>query len=123
MIESSQGIKDLIDLLKSPQGVEFCMDKQFPPYTVLLQFEEELRENDIYVSGTHKVANKAVIVVYGGEVEVEINGSNVCEIYATNGAIVSVIAKDSAYVSVELWHSSGSVYREIDNGKVKEFRK
>ncbi|MEI5984441.1 MULTISPECIES: hypothetical protein [Sphingobacterium] len=107
MISRANNVNDLIDLMKSPQGIEFCMKNQFPSLDLLNEYREQLESNNIYPKGTDKtIINPRFVIVFGGSITVQVDDFNVCEIYATNDSKVIVKASDNAYVSIELHHDS-----------------
>lgn len=120
---SARGIQDLIDLMKTPKGVEHCMKYRWPSLEVMSEYKIELQENGIYIDGSHHLANPRMVIAFGGDVNISVDNYNVCEIYATNGAEIKVTAKENAFVSVELHHGA-KLYSEVwGNARVKEFRR
>lgn len=100
--KEASSIQDLINLLLTPKGIEFCIENSFPKIKDLLPIKEELLKNKVIVKGVHTVTNPGVILIYGGEVVIHVNGYSVADIYATNDAKVKVVAKENAYVSIRL---------------------
>lgn len=100
--KEASSIQDLINLLLTPKGIEFCMENSFPKMKDLLPIKEELLKNKVIVEGVYTVTNPGVILIYGGEVVIHVNGYSVADIYATNDAKVKVVAKENAYVSIRL---------------------
>lgn len=98
LIEKCSSIDDLIDLMLTPQGIEFCMVNSFPSIDVLMHFEEQLIGKSIFIAGSHKINARGKILVFGGDITINASGYNVVDIYATNGAAIKVIATENSYV-------------------------
>lgn len=123
LIENSNSVADWIQLLLSPQGVEFCMENQFPAVSVLAEYKDELERQHVFMEGEHYVSNPRKVVVFGGAVTIDVNGFEVCSIYATNDAQVTVRVRDHAYVTVELHHNATHTKEITGLGKIKIYRK
>ena len=122
VIAASGSIHDLIELMRSPQGIEYCMENRFPGKDVLNQYRDELSVHDVFVDGTHTVTGSGKILVFGGQVDIKAGSFDVVEVFATNDALVNVVARDNAFVSVELHHNATMVYERYGLAKVKEFK-
>lgn len=123
IIAGSRSVSDLIQLLLTPQGIEFCMENRFPSMGILQQYRDELTAQQVYIDGRHSVTGSAKILVFGGQVDIVAEGFDVVEVFATNDAFVNVVAKENAFVSVELRHDSRLEFERYGLAKVKEFRK
>lgn len=123
IIASSNSIQDLIQLLRTPQGIEFCMENRFPSLEVMQQHRDELTSHAVYIDGTHTVTGSGKILVFGGQVDIKAGSFDVVEIFATNDAFVNVVARDNAFVSVELHHSARMNFEKYGLAKIKEFKK
>ncbi|WP_380866407.1 hypothetical protein [Sphingobacterium corticis] len=121
--KSAQSIDDLINIMKTPKGVEHCMKFQFPDMNILLQNERHLMENNVFVDGHHTIENPSLVLAFGGTVSILVDNYNVCEVYATNDAIVKLIAKDNAFVTVEVYHESTVVETQNDKSRIRIFKK
>lgn len=119
----ARNVQDFINLLKSPKGVEHCMQFRFPEKTVLEKYKSELEDNRVYVSGNHGIKNPRLVIAFGGKVNIIVDGYGVCEVYATNDATISVQARDNALVFVELHHDSKLTSEVFGKANVNEFRK
>lgn len=119
----AQSIEDLIALLKTPKGVEHCMESRFPRKLMIETHLADLAAANVFFEGEYSVSNPRMVIAFGGVVNVEVSGFEVCEVYATGGAVVNVLAKDNAYVVVELHHGAACVIESIDRSTVKEYRR
>ncbi|MBD1434858.1 hypothetical protein H8B06_18690 [Sphingobacterium sp. DN00404] len=121
--KNANNAQDFINLLKTPKGVEHCMKFRFPEKSILEEYRNDLEANGVFVSGSHGVENPRLVIAFGGHVKIMVDGFNVCEIYATNDAIIEVTAKDNAFVSIELHHDAKLQKETHQHSKVKDFRK
>ncbi len=120
-VATANGIQELVRLLKSPKGVEFAMDADFLTLEVLQKYRKELESEGIYFDGVHTVINPRFVLVLGGQVNVEVNGYDVSQIYAKRG-VVKLTALENAFVTVEI--KEGQLIKEVfGNAKVREFKK
>lgn len=116
--QNADSAQDLINLMLSPKGIEFCMQKGFPQTKDLIEHKDILQDNNIIIEGEQTLINPRLVLVYGGEVTIHIDGYNVCEVYATNDAKVRVIAKENAYVSIEEYKDSIVNIERYDMAKI-----
>lgn len=119
-VQQAVSIKELIDLMLTPKGIEHCMEFQFPDITLLLQHKEELKTHHVYVDGDHTLKNAQLVVVFGGNITLNIDGYNVAQVYVTNDAKVTIIASDNAYVTAERHHNAeiAKVCKDVASIKV-----
>lgn len=121
MVATANGVEELVRILKSPKGVEFAMDNDFLPLNVMQKYRKELESADIFFDGAHTIVNPRFIMVLGGQVNVEVNGYEVSQIYAKRGT-VKLTAIENAFVTVEI--KEGQLIKEVfGNAKVREFQK
>ncbi|WP_286778967.1 MULTISPECIES: hypothetical protein [Sphingobacterium] len=123
VIANSKSVVDLIKLMISPQGIEFCMENRFPSLEVMQHHRDELTSHAVYIDGAHTVTGSGKILVFGGQVDIKAGSFDVVEIFATNDAFVNVVARDNAFVSVELHHSARMNFEKYGLAKIKEFKK
>ncbi len=121
--KSAQSIDDLIAIMKTPKGVEHCMKFQFPNLNILLQYEHILMGNNVFVNGHHTIENPRLVLAFGGTVSILADKYSICEVYATNDAIVKLIAKDNAFVTVETYHDSTVIETQNDKSRIRIFKK
>lgn len=118
IIKKANSVEDLISLMKSPQGIEFCMENQFPPIPMLMEFEAQLLKENIIVEGYHELINPEEVIVFGGEVVVNIDGFNICQVYAANNAKVVLRASQNAVAILEAHGESKVFSGGIDKSKL-----
>ncbi len=120
-ISKARSVSELILLLKSPKGVEFAMDADFLTIELLQQHRGELESEGIFFDGVHTVVNPRFLLVLGGQVNIEVNGYEVSQIYAKRG-VVKLTAIENSFVTVEI--KNAQLIKEVfGNAKVREFKK
>ncbi len=120
-VATANGIQELVGLLKSPKGVEFAMDTDFLTLEVLNKYRRELESECIYFDSVHTLINPRFVLVLGGQVNIEVNGYEVSQIYAKRG-VVKLTAIENSFVTVEI--KEGQLIKEVfGNAKVREFKK
>lgn len=122
-VKTASSIHDLISLLKSPQGIEFCMENSFPSLDILKTYESELLVSGVYFQGKHNLENPNLVIAFGGTIGIHLNGYTVCQVYATNDAQINVFGNDSAIAMVEV-HGDASVFvQQLDESSINVFQK
>lgn len=120
-VATANGIQELVRLLKSPKGVEFAMETDFLTLKVLQKYRKELESEGIYFDGVHTVINPRFVLILGGQVNIEVNGYEVSQIYAKRG-VVKLTAIENSFVTAEI--KEGQLIKEVfGNAKVREFKK
>lgn len=122
-IQAAENVADLIQLLKTQKGIEFAMDSEFLPFEVLEEYRSELEKESIFISGHHHVESTRLVMALGGQIDVKVDGFQVCEIYAKGISIINLVASDNAFVSIESYGQAEVVINKSGNAKVKEYKK
>lgn len=66
LIESADSIADLVALMVTPQGREFCKEHKFPTLEILRQHKKDIADMNVYVdAGTINVLNTDNVIVAG----------------------------------------------------------
>ena len=90
-------------LFFSPQGEEFCAEKNFPDINTFRLIAENVKDFNVYVdAGKLKRINDKNIAVIG-DTEAELtytDNTSVHKVYAMHGAKVNIIARNYAVVKV-----------------------
>ncbi len=113
----------LIDLLLTPKGIEHCMKYRWPTMEMMLPYKKELEMRNVYINGLHELTNPRLVIAFGGQIHIRSNGFSVCEIYATNDALIKIDATEYSFNSVETHGNSQVFYSEFLNGIVRVFDK
>ncbi|MEN5087663.1 hypothetical protein ABE426_14445 [Sphingobacterium faecium] len=116
-------IGELIQLLKSPKGIEFCMENNFMSQELFDQYRIELEKEGVFFDGQHKLQNPRLVIAFGGQIDIDMDGFQVCELYGKNNANISVYARDNAYVSAEI-HGEATLNSAVsDEAIIKKFKR
>lgn len=114
-------VKEIVDELFTPQGIEFCLKLRFPTLDVFRQFDkEEVKQYGVYIDCgdiEHSDPQRAFLV---GNTKATIKCAKLQNnsIYLMHGASVSVIASGFAIVRVEGDKKSHISYIQNDHAKV-----
>lgn len=66
LIKGAESIADLVALMKTPQGREFCKEHKFPTLEILRQHKKDIAYFNVYVdAGTIDVLNIDNVIVAG----------------------------------------------------------
>ncbi len=117
----AKSVKEIVDELFTPQGVEFCLKLRFPTLDVFRQFDkEEIRQYGVYVDcGEIELTDpKRAFLVGNTKATVKCAKTQNNSIYLMHGASASVIASGFAIVRVEGDNKSHISYIQNDHAKV-----
>lgn len=106
LIRKAKNIDELINILKTPQGIEFCMKNDFPSKDLLKQYKLELRKHNILIEGVNHLKNPQLVILFGGRVHINNEGYNVCEIHAKDNSIIDLVGKGYSITSLDLYESA-----------------
>lgn len=117
----AKSVKEIVDELFTPQGVEFCLKLRFPTLDVFRQFDkEEVKQYGVYIDcGEIELTDpKRVFLVGNTKATVKCTKTQSNSIYLMHGASVSVVASGFAIVRVEGDKKSHISYIQNDHAKV-----
>lgn len=117
----AKSVKEIVDELFTPQGVEFCLKLRFPTLDVFRQFDkEEVKQYGVYIDcGEIELTDpKRVFLVGNTKATVKCAKTQNNSIYLMHGASVSVIASGFAIVRVEGDKKSHISYIQNNHAKV-----
>lgn len=117
----AKSVKEIVDELFTPQGVEFCLKLRFPTLDVFRQFDkEEVKQYGVYIDcGEIELADpKRSFLVGNTKATVKCTKTQSNSIYLMHGASVSVVASGFAIVRVEGDKKSHISYIQNDHAKV-----
>ena len=117
----AKSVKEIVDELFTPQGVEFCLKLRFPTLDVFRQFDkEEVKQYGVYIDcGEIELTDpKRAFLVGNTKATVKCAKTQNNSIYLMHGASVSVIASGFAIVRVEGDKKSHISYIQNDHAKV-----
>lgn len=117
----AKSVKEIVDELFTPQGVEFCLKLRFPTLDVFRQFDkEEVKQYGVYIDcGEIELTDpKRAFLVGNTKATVKCTKTQSNSIYLMHGASVSVVASGFAIVRVEGDKKSHISYIQNDHAKV-----
>lgn len=117
----AKSVKEIVDELFTPQGVEFCLKLRFPTLDVFRQFDkEEVKQYGVYIDcdEIELTDPKRAFLVGNTKATVKCTKTQNNSIYLMHGASVSVIASGFAIVRVEGDKKSHISYIQNDHAKV-----
>lgn len=114
-------VKEIVDELFTPQGIEFCLKLRFPTLDVFRQFDkEEVKQYDVYIDcgEIELIDPQRAFLVGNTKATIKCAKTQNNSIYLMHGASVSVIASGFAIVRVEGDKKSHISYIQNDHAKV-----
>lgn len=114
-------VKEIVDELFTPQGIEFCLKLRFPTLDVFRQFDkEEAKQYGVYIDcGDIELSDpQRAFLVGNTKATIKCAKLQNNSIYLMHGASVSVIASGFAIVRVEGDKKSHISYIQNDHAKV-----
>lgn len=114
-------VKEIVDELFTPQGIEFCLKLRFPTLDVFRQFDkEEVKQYGVYIDcGDIELSDpQRAFLVGNTKATVKCTKTQSNSIYLMHGASVSVVASGFAIVRVEGDKKSHISYIQNDHAKV-----
>ena len=112
-------IAELVELLRTPQGVEFCSGKSFPSLSVWRRLKEAhgLEEYGIYVDAGRVEIENPAFAVFVGETKAVVNCDTLCmhDIVLLQGASAVISASDWAVCGVHAEDGCSYMYNITGN--------
>ena len=87
--------------------VDYCFDNDFPSKQMLLDnaSKEQLNSVGFYIDQKADVKNVPSIIALGeSELNLNVDGYSVCEVYAKNSSILNIKASGSSFVMVDVFN-------------------
>lgn len=116
-----ESLLDIIELLYSPQGREFCISHEFPTIDVLRKFKRlGVDRYGIYIdAGTINVREREKVFLIGNtQARISCSQTQRYECYLMHGAFARIAAHDYACVHVE--HDTQSIAQVELNDNARE---
>lgn len=110
--KGNETLEELISLLYSPQGREFCITHEFPTIDVLRKFKKyNIEQYGIYIdAGTIRVSEREHLFLIGNTTaSVACHNTKRYQIYLMHGAFARIEAYD--YAAVHYEHDKQSTVR------------
>lgn len=102
------------------KGIDFCLANDYPDNNFIrTHFKGKMERYGIFLDDDVKIENKPKCVCLGTTCgRIETTGFNVCEIYAKHNAKLNVIAKDNAFVVIDVFDGAVVNVYASDRAKV-----
>lgn len=102
------------------KGIDFCLANNYPGNDFIrAHFKGRMERYGVFLDDEINVENKPKCVCLGATCgRVEVTGFNVCEIYAKDEARLDVIAKDNAFVMIDVLGNAVVNVHASDRAKV-----
>lgn len=110
--KGNETIEELVELLYSPQGREFCIDNEFPTLDVLRKFKKlGVERYGIYIdAGAIRVSGRTHIFLIGDTTaSIKCTDTKRYQVYLMHGAFARIEAYD--YAAVHYEHDTQSTVR------------
>lgn len=102
------------------KGIDFCLSNNYPDNEFLrTHFKGKMEQYGIFLDDEVLIENKPKCVCLGAtRGRIETNGFGVCEIFLKNDSELNVIAKDNAFVMIDIFDNSVVNVYASDRAKV-----
>ena len=109
-LKVTDSVEELIDMYI--KGIDFCLANNYPSNDFLRKnYKGKIEHRGIYIDDQFNLKNSRFLVSLGNcSGGIEVNGYNVSEVFVKDESSVTIIAKESAFVMVDIFdHASVSV--------------
>lgn len=104
-LKRSKNVKDLIECFY--ENIDYCLANNYPSKDVLLQYQDELRTNGIYIDENATLSNPARLVLIGNcKVTLKLNNWAVCRAYTTGKSQLEIESNSYAITMVDALDNS-----------------
>lgn len=102
------------------RGIDFCLSNNYPSNDFIrTHFKGIMEKHGVFLDDNIMVENKPKCVCLGATYgRVEVNGFEVCEVFAKHNSELNVIAKDNAFVVIDIFDDSVVSIHASDRAKV-----
>lgn len=102
------------------KGIDFCLANNYPPNDFIREhFKGVMEEQGVFLDDSIKVVNMPKCVCLGTTCgSIEAAGYEVCEIYVKHNSELNVIAKDNAFVMIDIYDDAIISVYASDRAKV-----
>lgn len=115
LLMGARSEEELLRLLLTPQGVEFCLGKGFPSMRLLRPFRGELAESlGVYIEADVELRNPRRVYLAGCRAVLRFGGARGYNVVIAHGSEVEIHASDYAVVFV---HGDRSNLRIVTEGE------
>lgn len=102
------------------KGIDFCLANDYPKNDFIRKhFKGVMEKQGVFLDDNVKVENMPKCVCLGAtQANVEVQGFQVCEIFAKHDSILDVNAKDNAFVVIDIFDNAVVKIHASDRAKV-----
>jgi hypothetical protein len=102
------------------KGIDFCLSNDYPSNKYIVEnFGEIIHEFGIFVDGEVDLKNHERCIALGKtKGHIETNEYNVCEVFVKHNSELTIVAKDSSFVMVDIFDNSIIHVQAQDNAKI-----
>jgi len=102
------------------EGIDFCLANDFPNNDYIrANFKGMMEDLGIFLDDTIDLVNAEKCIALGAtKGRVEINGFGVSEVFVKNESDLNIIAKDNAFVMVDVFDNAVVMIHAQDNAKM-----
>lgn len=94
--------KNITDLVSQYwAGIDFCLACNYPGRRVIKKYRQDFREQHVYMDETLSLENKDAVFLGSSVVDYLANDYSVCRLYVKHDGILSIKARDHAYVMID----------------------
>lgn len=114
------GASSIADLVTEYwRGIDFCLSKNYPRLRVMRRFQDEFRNQHVYLGESVSIANeKRAAFLDGCTVEFTADRYAVSYLYVKHNSIINIKASGHAYVMIDALEDSVISVECIENAKV-----
>lgn len=114
---ASSSIGDLVT--EYWHGIDFCLAKDYPRMRVMKRFQNEFRNQHVYIDETIKLENVEKAAFLGQcYATLLADGYSVCRIYVKHESKLNIKASGNAYVMVDALNTSNVIVECTESAKV-----
>jgi hypothetical protein len=102
------------------RGIDFCLKNNYPGNDFILEHFNGIRtEYGIFVDDTINILNQNRCVALGKTTgRVETTGYGICEIFVKHHFVLTIVAKDNAFVMIDIFDNAEIEAIALNNAKV-----
>ena len=102
------------------KGIDFCLSNEYPDNDFIRKhFKGNMEKFGVFLDDAIEVSNKPKCVCLGGTSgRIEVDNFNVCEVFSKHESALNIIAKDNAFVMVDVFDNAVLNVYAHDNAKV-----
>lgn len=102
------------------KGIDFCLANDYPQNDFIrTHFKGVMEAKGVFLDDNIKVENKPKCVCLGAtQGRIDVNGFEVCEVFAKHNAELNVVAKNNAFVMIDIFDDAVVCIYASDRAKV-----